>query len=45
MKLLITVTAPLLTLKVFDHQVEQRGGKSKHFEGDLERILKKNSEL
>jgi hypothetical protein len=37
MKLLITVTAPLLTLKVFDHQVEQRGGKSKHFDNDLKK--------
>jgi hypothetical protein len=40
MKLLITVTAPLLTLKVFDHQVEQRGGKSKHFEEDLKSIIR-----
>jgi len=26
-------------------EVEQRGGKSKHFDEDLERILKKHSEL
>jgi hypothetical protein len=23
---------------LFDHQVEPRGGKSKHFEGELERL-------
>ena len=33
------------TVENWCNKVEQRGGKSKYFEGDLERVSKKNPEF